>query len=579
MTKTFCPIPWMFQAVRNNGDIRICCQTNISPNKGVVKGFNASNCDLTEARNAPLMKDTRKSMMQGEWPDECIRCRREEESGLESRRMYENEDRDFSYENALEVTDDDGTIDTALSPVTYYDIRFGNKCNLACRMCGTSDSDKWYKEQAELWSPFFKDTHGEVELIQKGKTWVAKNNDYDWYESKTFWDQIEANIENVEHLYLVGGEPLLIDRHYEFLEKCISTGHANHITVEYNTNLTKLNSRVLELWKQFKQVIIGASIDGYGKVFEYQRWPAKWKAVEKNIRKIDELPNNVRAWFTYTVTVYNVFHVPDFIDWKLKQGFKKFNNSRKKPIITHHIAHNPEKINIRILPKEIKKKIRQKYTEYYDNLDVDDFTKEKIKAILKSIVTYMEGDHNYYVWTSGERPPEIEEFHTYTKELDATRNQNILDVVPEFKMLFLDYVVSVQNNEEHAHPEAADAEDITEKINNKQYSMDRTNVDCKFIHRKQLFISSTKKMWPCCYLHDDDYREDSKLIEVQKKYNDDWNNLKKQTINDILSHEWYEKVLEDSWNVKHPLHLPRCYKNCGDSGIREVQYTLQGENK
>ena len=291
------------------------------------------------------------------------------------------------------------------------------------------------------------------------------------------------------------------------------------------------------------------------------------------------MPNNVRAWFTYTVTVYNVFHVPDFIDWKLKQGFKKFNNSRKKPIITHHIAHNPEKINIRILPKEIKKKIRQKYTEYYDNLDVDDFTKEKIKAILKSIVTYMEGDHNYYVWTSGERPPEIEEFHTYTKELDATRNQNILDVVPEFKMLFLDYVVSVQNNEEHAHPEAADAEDITEKINNKQYSMDRTNVDCKFIHRKQLFISSTKKMWPCCYLHDDDYREDSKLIEVQKKYNDDWNNLKKQTINDILSHEWYEKVLEDSWNVKHPLHLPRCYKNCGDSGIREVQYTLQGENK
>ena len=52
MPKTFCPIPWIFQAVRNNGDIRVCCQANISKNRGLVrdedgKVYNAKNGKLT----------------------------------------------------------------------------------------------------------------------------------------------------------------------------------------------------------------------------------------------------------------------------------------------------------------------------------------------------------------------------------------------------------------------------------------------------------------------------------------------------------------------------------------------------
>ena len=37
MANTFCPIPWIFQAVRNNGDIRVCCQANVTDNQGVVR--------------------------------------------------------------------------------------------------------------------------------------------------------------------------------------------------------------------------------------------------------------------------------------------------------------------------------------------------------------------------------------------------------------------------------------------------------------------------------------------------------------------------------------------------------------
>ena len=56
MSKTFCPIPWIFQAVRNNGDIRVCCQANVTKNQGVVRhpdgrSYNARRDSMEEARN------------------------------------------------------------------------------------------------------------------------------------------------------------------------------------------------------------------------------------------------------------------------------------------------------------------------------------------------------------------------------------------------------------------------------------------------------------------------------------------------------------------------------------------------
>ena len=72
MPDTFCPLPWVHQAFRNNGDVRVCCQANQSPNKGIVtredgSTFNAATATLDESRNSPLMNRLRKNMISGEW--------------------------------------------------------------------------------------------------------------------------------------------------------------------------------------------------------------------------------------------------------------------------------------------------------------------------------------------------------------------------------------------------------------------------------------------------------------------------------------------------------------------------------
>ena len=434
MSKTFCPIPWIFQAVRNNGDIRVCCQANVTPNQGVVRhpdgtSYNAGRDSFDEAKNAELMKSIRKNMLDGVWSEECGRCQQEEQAGLESRRMYELRAWDYTLADAKKDTQPDGTITVRSS---YYDLRFGNLCNLACRMCGPTDSHTWYEQWAEYHgSTKYQDTHGEVELKrnEKGRLYTT---DYDWHNSESFWDQIEMNIPYIQHVYMAGGEPMMIERHYEFLNKCIGSGHAGNITIEYNTNMTSLPPRVLEMWKQFKQIRVGCSIDGMGEVLEYQRWPVKWKQAINNLNKVDNLPDNVTAWVAFTVTAYNIFHLPEFMLWKLKEsGWKKINSSPQKPIITHHVAHGPKRANIRLLPSELKLKVHNHYDYYKFKVATDPDLNEKIKKkfnkILDSVEKYMMDD-DY-----SEKIPEFIKFTTY---LDKARKQNILDVVPQYEELF-----------------------------------------------------------------------------------------------------------------------------------------------
>ena len=157
MNKTLCPIPWMSQSYRANGDIRVCCQAQHGPTGGILKDedgnvINARDSDLNQIRNAPIEKDIRKAMMNGERHPECIRCHTEEDAGMTSRRMLENklwikggwnqikEEDKFTWEYLLENTQVDGTIDTAAIGNSFFDLRFGNLCNLKCRMCGPTDS-------------------------------------------------------------------------------------------------------------------------------------------------------------------------------------------------------------------------------------------------------------------------------------------------------------------------------------------------------------------------------------------------------------------------------------------------------
>lgn len=460
-TKTFCPLPWNSVSTRNNGDLRVCCHANsLGPNRGLT-GYNAKNADFAEARNAPLLKEVRQSMMKGEWHAECNRCLQEEESGAMSRREYEVKTYEGS-EKFLEMTAEDGSIDTDAIDIEYMDVRYGNFCNLKCRMCGPTDSHMWWqdtgmliemenerkkadtKNPKPLVDPGYNEADGTYVLLeknQKGK-YEPTNYDYNWYEgSNSFAPQVAAIAKNVKKFYIVGGEPLIIEEHYRMLEELVASGKSKEIEIEYNTNFTNIQQRALELWKEFKLVTFGASIDGYGKVFEYQRSPAKWDAVYKNLKKLDAYkPLRIRAWFTYTISTLNVLHFPDFMKFVISEsGLHRFGTP-KKMIVNPHFVHSPSFYNIKCLPPMLKEEIIDKYEEArewaIENLpdEVDWRNKHKISLReafineLDVVIKFMTNEDKSENWWK---------FCDWTDKLDKIRDQNIFEIVPEYERYWI----------------------------------------------------------------------------------------------------------------------------------------------
>lgn len=438
----FCPLPWIMGAIRNNGDIRSCAQANSSQGRGVFRkkdgsAYNINVDSLDESRNSELAKEMRAQMLAGISPDSCIRCDQEEKSGVFSRRLYQQDfTKDFFSENdAKKITSSDGTIDTSKLPLKYLDLRFGNKCNTKCRMCGPTDSDLWYKDHVDLWNHrLYKDNDTQVKLIlNEQNRWVPEVDIYNWIESDLFWANVENNMNGLIYIHTVGGEPLLIDRQFDLLEKCIDLGIAKNITLEYNTNGTIIPARALKYWEEFYQVKIGFSIDGINEVNDYIRHPSRFETIEKNIEILDKSSANLILWFAFTVQAYNILHIPELLKWIIKKDFKKFGSDLNVPFISGHPLHNPKHLNVKMFDQSSKKKIANDMRDFYtwleNYLHDNEVDNERSLAWEKSSHKIIEGYIDFMF--SEDYSHNFTKFWAVTKRLDRMRGESFEKTFPK----------------------------------------------------------------------------------------------------------------------------------------------------
>jgi len=113
--------------------------------------------------------------------------------------------------------------------------------------------------------------------------------------------------------------------------------------------------------------------------------------------------------------------------------------------------------------------------------------------------------------------------------------------------------------------------DIEQKITKKNYKMVRNDLKnvCKWTAKTAIYIGSDNKVWPCCYFGNETANEKSVIKnKIGNAFGNKWNDIKQKSIEEILSHEYFNIILEESWQMDHPLHIPTCYKYCGDNGRR-----------
>ena len=405
---TFCILPWIHLHAFPTGEAYPCCNTEMDAPIG-----NTSEQSLLDIWNGGANRDVRRKMIAGEKVKGCTRCYEQEASGFVSMRQSSN--KHFGHHiHRVDQTQEDGTLPDM--QIAYWDVRFSNLCNLKCRSCGHIFSSNWYDDQVKI---------VEMESAQPGRgdNWIAryKKLNYAGRHENDMWEQLEPQIDNLEQVYFAGGEPLIMEEHYRLLTELLKRGRTD-VRLLYNTNFTELRykkTNVLEIWKEFSNVSIGASLDGMGVRGEYIRKNCDWNQIERNREQMLEICPNVDFYISPTLSIMNLWHIPDFHrDW-VNKGFLKPQD------LNINILQDPEYYRIDIAPMKYKLEAKAKYEEHIAWLKpLDRLT--RATTGFDSAVNFMMADDKTRL---------LPKFWDRTNKLDTIRGESLLQAIPELEAL------------------------------------------------------------------------------------------------------------------------------------------------
>jgi hypothetical protein len=261
---------------------------------------------LEDHWNSDHMKSVRKRMLAGEILPECEVCNNKL-LNTDVYRSYFNNLFSHKYNEVLENTDKT-TGYTTMKPVSW-DYRFSNLCNYKCRTCGDMLSSSWETEQRQ-------------------------HNMIDWHDPKNHWmqpdvktqieqfqsDQIEKEFSQaveehrVEEIYWVGGEPLMYEQHWRYMQRIIELGDGPNVYARYNTNLSRVKYKGIDLYNDILSRLgdwqICASLDGTGKIGEYIRTGLNYDSWYENFRKGVEIQRHRRQMrIDFTLTLPGMFEI------------------------------------------------------------------------------------------------------------------------------------------------------------------------------------------------------------------------------------------------------------------------------
>ena len=409
MSKTYCSLPFTHLNIKQKGKISACWRF-----PGKIGDYTKDT--LKETWNGVKLRDVRRALLNNERHPGCKSCWDMEDSGVVSTRQQQESDHlHITEEQVKNVIDEDYNM--PLDNLSFIEVRFDNICNLMCRHCSSDYSSKWD-------AAVRKNSALKEKMLEHG---TYREPDAPKNLNIETIDEIGHISDSIRTVLISGGEPIYHDKHYNFIKNMLH--NAKNIMLSYNSNLTTLTYKgksVIDLWKQYRRIILRVSLDGYPPIYEYVRTHKEIKDVEQNIKIVNSELKNAKLSATCTTSVLNITRLTEIFEYYNSIG----------AYIHTSIVQYPQALNPRILPPEMKKQLTLKWDKWLENIE-DNLTKNlqpnidiemqiaSAKRYGNQVMRYMNSKDEYKDW---------DKFVDYTKILDQHHNTNILDVYPEFKM-------------------------------------------------------------------------------------------------------------------------------------------------
>ena len=403
----FCSIPFLMAFTDEMGDYLQCNFGARDPNDPTLH-----NTSIKDWMTGNIMNNIRNEMVDSNSKFKtvkkyCTRCLSDEKDINRSRRMIAND----NYRIA-----DDGNrwgeiIESASNtrqgkPFTFkhriLEIQvksFGIECNLDCHMCHHFSSSIRTKMAFDegVWNEVVWGKKVDKKAMSK-KAMAKKPVD-------DINKQIVELAPYINFLKIIGGEPLIMKKHYELLDMLIESGESKNIKLKYQTNgtITKAGEHnIFNYIPHFKRVLITVSIDGVGRYNDYIRRRSDYKTVVKNIEKFDSY-DNVIIEINSVVTFFSILHL-----YEMQSFLGQYHHNWWR-------IDNPPQMKANNLPQKIKDKLIPKYEGI-----------PYMKEIIKLLEMPAEEDFN------------AKELYKYCMDMDKSYEgtkweMNLLDIFPELK--------------------------------------------------------------------------------------------------------------------------------------------------
>jgi len=399
-SKTFCILPWIHMHVFPDGRAYPCCMGDMWKPLGTVR-----EKSMEQIWNDAPMREMRQNMLNDQPCEQCTKCYEQEDNGFFS--MRNSFSRDLGhYIKLVDATKPDGTVEDF--KLRYYDVRFSNLCNFRCRSCGPLFSSNWYNDHVKLYNRKPDVLGREMERVE-----YAGKHKYD------MWEQMEQHIPYLDQVYFAGGEPLIMEEHYMILKELVER-KMFHVRLTYNTNFSEMlykDQDVMEMWKLFDSVSVGASLDGSYARGEYIRKGQDWRQTVENRERMLRICPKVDFYISSTVSIYNVGHLPDFhrewselglirpMDWNV------------------NLLQGPSCERASILPRFYKDQIIDKIERHIEWLEPQDKLSRAVHGY-RALITFINQPE--------ESPAALTEFFKMNDSIDRVRGEKFEDIFPEY---------------------------------------------------------------------------------------------------------------------------------------------------
>lgn len=302
--RNFCPVPWTGLMYNFDGTVKNCIRSSAPIG-------NIQDQSIQDIVNNVKNIHTRFNMIIDEPGPRCSPCY-ELETAKNSFDIIS--DRVFYLKELKKVP-----LNTYDQPTTFdlhtVDVRWSNLCNFSCIYCSAEFSSQWANELG------------------------IKINTPAEEKKRQFKNYIFEHAEQLKHVYMAGGEPLLMKENLEFLE--LLKEKNPDVNLRINTNLSKVDTHTFDLICTFKNVHWVISVESIEDEYEYIRQGGKWEDFLDNLNIVRNLDHKVS--FNMLHLILNFQSIFGCIDYLKGLGFH--NNS-----FVIGALLTPEYLNIRHLP-------------------------------------------------------------------------------------------------------------------------------------------------------------------------------------------------------------------------------------